>query len=97
MVVGILQVELDISGAESLKDKRRVVSSLKDRLHREHMVSVAEVDLQDDCTRAVLGIALASSDARVCQGVLDHILNKLRVARDCVLADHTTEVLSGLP
>ena len=45
MVVGILQIEVSIDGSTSLKDKRRVVSSLKDRLHREHQVSVAEVDL----------------------------------------------------
>ena len=43
MVVGILQFELLVPGATSLKDKRRVVKSVKDRLHREHLVSVAEV------------------------------------------------------
>lgn len=97
MVVGILQVALDISGSESLKDKRRVVSSLKDRLHREHQVSVAEVDLQDNRHRAVLGIALAHSDARQCRSIMDRILDKLRVERDCVLADHASEIIPGSP
>lgn len=97
MVVGILQVELEIAGAVSLKDKRRVVSSLKDRLHREHQVSVAEVDLQDDCRRAILGIAIAHSDARQCQSIISRILDKLRVERDCVLSDHTCEILPGSP
>ena len=95
MVVGILQARLTIDWAESLKDKRRVVRSLKDRLHREHQVSVAEVDCLDNCTVAMLGIALAASDGKYCRSTLDRIVDKLKVARDCVLDDYTTEILSG--
>jgi uncharacterized protein YlxP (DUF503 family) len=95
MVVGILQVELMIDGSRSLKDKRRVVSSIKDRLHREHQVSVAEVDLQDDHRRARIGLVLASSDVKYCQSVLDKILNKIRDQHDCVLCDHRSEILTG--
>lgn len=95
MVVGILQVELVIDASRSLKDKRRVVNSVKDRLHREHMVSVAEIGAQGDCRTAVLGIVLAASDVSYCQSVLDRILDKLRVARDCHLTDHTVELLTG--
>jgi len=95
MVVGILQVELMISGSQSLKDKRRVILSLKDRLHREHQVSVAEVGSQDDYRSAMLGIALASTDGAHCQSVLDRILDRLRIERDCVLAGHASEIISG--
>lgn len=95
MVIGILQVELTIDGAQSLKDKRRVVASLKDRLHREHQVSVAEVGTQDVHRTATLGMALVSTDVPHCQSVLDGILNKLRGGRGFVLADHRIEILSG--
>jgi len=95
MILGVLQVEVMIDGSQTLKDKRRVVSSLKDRLHREHMVSVAEVDLQDDPRRAVLGIALAASSVPVCQSTLDLVLGKLRSSRDCVLTDHQQEIITG--
>ncbi len=95
MVIGILQVELTIDGADSLKDKRRVVSSLKDRLHREHQVSVAEVGTQDAHRTATLGLAVVSSAVPHCQGVLDGILNKLRNGRGYVLADHKVEILTG--
>ena len=61
MVVGILQVELTIEHARTLKDKRRVVSSIKDKLHREQLVSVAEVDAHDIYNQAMIGIAFASS------------------------------------
>jgi uncharacterized protein YlxP (DUF503 family) len=95
MVVGILQIELRIDWAESLKDKRRVLSSLKDRLHREHQVSVAEVDGTEDHRIAVLGIVMASGSAPYCRSVLDKIVDKLRHARGCVLSDHRVQVLSG--
>lgn len=95
MVVGILQVQLSMDWAQSLKDKRRVVQSLKDRLHREHQVSVAEVEDQDLIRRAQLGIALVSNDVSHVQGVLDRILDKLSQARDCVLDDHSKEILTG--
>lgn len=95
MVVGVLQVELTIEWATSLKDKRRVVSSLKDRLHREHQVSVAEVGALEDCRVALLGITAASNSVPHCQGMLSRVLDKLRVARDCVLSNHRVEVLTG--
>ena len=95
MVVGVMQVELNIEWAQCLKDKRRVVSSLKDRLHRHHQVSVAEVSLQDDYSRAVLGIAIVTTSARTGQAVFDKILDKLRVGRDYVLNDQTVAFLTG--
>ncbi|NBC10117.1 MAG: DUF503 family protein [Planctomycetes bacterium] len=95
MFIGVLQLELVIEGAESLKDKRRVVNSVKDRLHREHQVSVAEVAAQDNRQLAVLGITLASADAAYCRVVLDKIVNKLRLGRGFVLGDHRVELISG--
>ncbi|HEX7010401.1 MAG TPA: DUF503 domain-containing protein [Phycisphaeraceae bacterium] len=95
MVVGILQVELTIDGARSLKDKRRVVLSLKDRLHRQHQVSVAEVDSLDNPRVAVLGITMASNSVPHCQSVLDRLLDKLRLGRGFVLSDHNVQILTG--
>ncbi len=96
MVVGILQVELHIGDAQSLKDKRRVVQSLKDRLHREHLVAVAEVDKNDAHQVAVLGIAAVSNDPAQAQGTLDRIVDQLRANRRFVLTDHVVEILSGV-
>ena len=95
MIIGILQLELTIDGSESLKDKRRVIASLKDRLHREHQVSVAEVAQQDNRRVARLGIALAAGDVPYCQSVLDRILDKVQMHRQCVLSDHSVEILTG--
>ena len=95
MVIGIVQLELAIDGSRSLKDKRRVVTSLKDRLHRHHQVSVAEVGSLEDHRVAVLGIVLVSSSVPQCQRVFDHLLNNIRRQRGCVLSDHSTEILTG--
>jgi len=95
MIVGILQVQLTIDGARSLKDKRRVVSSLKDRLHREHQVSVAEVDRQDEHRTAMLGITAASSDVTQCQSLMDRVLEKVKEHRGSYVSDHAIEILTG--
>jgi uncharacterized protein len=93
MVIGILQFELLIRGAESLKDKRRVVSSLKDKLHREHQVSVAEVALQDRIGAARMALALVGSDGKHVGQTLDRITTKLRALGDAELGSVSREVL----
>jgi len=95
MLIGILQFELHIHGAESLKDKRRVLLSVKDRLHREHLVSVAEVAMQDSFRTGVLGLALVGSDGKHVGGVLDSILAKLRGLHDAELGEVSREILHG--
>ena len=95
MVVGVLQIELQIDGGGNLKDKRRVVKHLKDRLHADHLVSVAEVDAQDNPRVARLGIAVAASAGAACQRTLDKVLEQVRACRGCYVSDHASEVLHG--
>ena len=78
MIIGLLHFELLIHDAASLKDKRRVVRSVKDRLHREHLVSVAEVGALETLNRAVLGLAVVGNDGARIGAVLDRITAKLR-------------------
>ena len=93
MVVGILQYELLIPGATSLKDKRRVVKSVKDRLHREHLVSVAEIGPQSVLNVAILGVSLVSTDGARVGRTFDSILAKMRCVREAELGG-TTRVVS---
>jgi len=93
MVIAILQFELLVHGAESIKDKRRVVSSVKDRLHREHQVSVAEVGLLDSMSAARMALALVSNDGKHAGQVLDRITAKLRALHEAELGDCTREIL----
>jgi uncharacterized protein YlxP (DUF503 family) len=96
MVIGVLQFELLIPGAGSLKEKRAVVRSVKDRLHREHQVSVAEVARQDNVQIAVLAVAVAGSDGARIGQILDRISNKLRSLRNAELGETFREIISPM-
>ena len=93
MRIGILQFSLTIRWARSLKDKRQVVKSLKDRLRNRFNVSVAEIEDQDLPQTATLGIVMAGNDGRYINGALDKILNILREYPDADLEGHSIEVL----
>jgi len=71
MVVVSMSWELSLPGCSSLKEKRSVVRSLRDRLRKRFNVSVAETDLQDVRDRAVLTIALVASDGRMAESIMD--------------------------
>ncbi|MEZ6318935.1 MAG: DUF503 domain-containing protein [Phycisphaerales bacterium] len=95
MVVGVLQFELLIPWAESLKDKRSVIRSVKDRLHRQHLVSVAEVSAQDVLNVARMGLAVVTTDGAHAASVLDRIEAKLRGMTDAELGETSREILVG--
>lgn len=57
MFVAVAEAELHLPGSTNLKAKRKVVHSVRDRIHARHRVSVAEVDHHDLWQRATLGIA----------------------------------------
>ena len=91
MTVGILRLELAIHDARSLKDKRRVINGLKDRLFRTFRVSVAEVDALDLWQRAVLGVAIVANDPRFVHSCLDKIVDWVRKQGSATLIDYTKE------
>lgn len=95
MHIGVLQFTVEIPYAESLKDKRRVVRSMKDKLRRQYNVSVAETDNQDELTLATIGVAAASSDVKQVNSLLDRLLNTLHDWRDASLTDHQMEIFSA--
>lgn len=78
MVLGVLTIDLFISESQSLKDKRQVLHSLKDRLRGKFNVSVAEVDGQDLWQKAVLGIACVANEGGHVNHVLEQALNLIK-------------------
>lgn len=75
MVVSMLQFIIEMPEAFSLKDKRRVVRSLKDRLGRKYKISISEVDLQASITYAQLGAALVSNSRQFGESVLQKVVD----------------------
>jgi uncharacterized protein YlxP (DUF503 family) len=74
MVIGTLRTDLLIRESGSLKDRRRVVNSLKDRIRARFNVSVADVGDQNLWQRAVLVVAVVSNDGRFANEVLSKVL-----------------------
>jgi len=70
VIVGVRTWELHLAGCQSLKDKRRVLKSLKDRLHQRFNVSAAEVDHHDAWQRAALACSVVSTERRHAEEVL---------------------------
>ncbi|HEX2711822.1 MAG TPA: DUF503 domain-containing protein [Candidatus Acidoferrales bacterium] len=64
MPIGLLTLEIYLPEAHSLKDKRQVIRSLKDRLRGQFNVAVAELDHQDLWQRALVGVVSLSQDSK---------------------------------
>jgi hypothetical protein len=79
VVIGTLQVTVQVPDSQSLKDKRMVVRSITSRVRQTFAVAVAEVGELDTWQTAVVGVACVSNSARhadeVCQKVLAYIEN----------------------
>jgi uncharacterized protein len=73
MVVAVVSWELALPGCRSLKEKRMVIRSLKDRLSNRFNVSVAETGHQDLWGRSRISVALIASDRAAADGILDRV------------------------
>ena len=71
--IGVLTLELRLEHAHSLKEKRHVVKSLKDRLRHKFNVSVAEIDDQDLHNSAVMAAAVVSPSRAFAAKVLESV------------------------
>ena len=92
MIVGTLRFRLLLRESRTLKDKRQVVKSIKDRLRNSFNVSVAEVEHQDNRQLAVLGIAMVSNEAHHLKTALGQIVEALRCHPVAELVGHEMEV-----
>jgi uncharacterized protein YlxP (DUF503 family) len=92
MIVGSLRVRLLVRESRSLKDKRQVVRSIKDRLRNGFNVSVAEVEAQDHRQLVVLGVAMVSNEAGHVRSALEQIVAALRAHPVAEFLDHEIEV-----
>jgi uncharacterized protein YlxP (DUF503 family) len=93
MIVGLCTVELFLPESQSLKDKRQVLLSLKDRLREKFNLSVAEVDGQDLWQKAVLGLACVANEGRYVNRLLDQALNLIRAVPAVEIVQSRIELL----
>jgi len=88
VVVGLLQVELTIPSADSLKAKRMVLRSVKDRVRKHFNVSIAEVEDNDQWQSAGLAVVVVCNDRRFANQVLSKVVDFIGSSRDLVVDDY---------
>jgi len=93
MVVGVLTFRIAIFEALSLKDKRRITKSLKDRIGNRHNVSIAEIDDLDHRQAATIGVAMISNDGRFVESALSKIVDEVRAYGTASLLDYDIELI----
>jgi uncharacterized protein YlxP (DUF503 family) len=93
MPVGLLTLELHIAEAQSLKDKRQVLRSLKDRLRNHFNVAVAELDFEDMWQRSVVGVVTLSNEEHHVEEALQKVLAEADRILGPVLISHAVELL----
>jgi uncharacterized protein YlxP (DUF503 family) len=93
MFVGVMRFSVEIVGARSLKDKRSVVRSLKERAQGRLRISIAEVGALDHPQRATFGVACVSNDPAVCDKLLADVARMAGTLPDAVLTDRATEII----
>ena len=93
MPVGLLTLEIHIPEAQSLKDKRQVLRSLKERLRGQFNVAVAELEHQESWQRSVVGIVTLSNEERHVEETLRKVLEEADRVLGPALISHAMEVL----
>jgi uncharacterized protein YlxP (DUF503 family) len=93
VIVGLITWELHLGACQSLKEKRQIVKSLKDRLHQRFNVSVAETDHHDLWQRAELSAAVVSTDRRHAEQVLQEVDRLVAGADGARIMDSSTSYL----
>ncbi len=93
MIVGLCIVELRLNWSNSLKDKRRELKSLINRVRAKFNVSIAETAYQDEWKKAVLGIAAVSSERRHVDSIVNEVVNFIEQNTEAELVSWRTEII----
>lgn len=92
MTIAVLQLELFIPAAHSLKSKRSVVKGLKEKIRRSFNVSVAEIAGLDKWQRTTLAVAGINNDRRFLNSLLCKIVNLVESEHSLELIDYEIEI-----
>jgi len=94
VVVGLCTITLMLHGNRSLKGKRRIIKSIKDKVSNSYNVSVSEVEMQDSLQRAVIGIAAVGNDRSFINSVIDKVINKIEGYNTAEIIDSRVEIMN---
>ncbi|MDR2745972.1 MAG: DUF503 domain-containing protein [Treponema sp.] len=92
MIVSMIQMIFEIPDVDNIKEKRRILRSVKDKLQRRFNMSVAEVDLQDSLSFAQIGGAVVSNSRSFGESVLHKAFEMIE--RDVPVRIHDMSIYS---
>lgn len=93
MHIGVCTIQLQLLENHSLKEKRRIIKSIKDRVKNKFNVSIAEIDSLDKWQIATLGIACVSNDSRFANSTISNVIEFIDNMRVAYLIDYHIEIL----
>jgi uncharacterized protein YlxP (DUF503 family) len=88
-----MRLVLEVPGARSLKDKRQVVRSFKERVKSRLSISIAEIGDLDKLQIARFGVAVVSEEASVCEELLGRVTSLASTLPDAIVADRAVEII----
>ena len=93
MVVGILSIKVVMRSSHSLKDKRRIIKSLKDKTRNKFNVSVSEIEDQDNLKCSKIGVAMVGTDRQYVNSKLSSIISSFRFFPQAELVDYELDLI----
>ena len=93
MFVGAGRIEINIPYAQSLKEKRAVINSIKKRLANKFNISVSEVDKIDSKNIGVIGFSMVSIEKKYINGAFEKILDFINESFDIVVINENYEIM----
>lgn len=96
MNIGIIKFSIRIPGSQNLKNKRKVVHSLCQKIRNKFSLSVAEVESLDDAKNAIIGISFVSNSTKIIHQIISQVLTYLQEeSGEFVLVDFNQDIISG--
>ena len=96
MVVGISVFELHVPAARGLKEKRKVVKSLIDRIHQRYRVSITETDYHDLHQRAEIALAAVTRTEDEAERLLEKVRDLIEAEPEAMLTLWEPQLLEGM-
>jgi uncharacterized protein YlxP (DUF503 family) len=91
MIVGLLEMQVSVFDAMTLKDKRRVIKSIKDRVSNTYNVSIAEVEHTESIRTSILAVVMVANDWRFVDSALSKVVDFVRRVPQLSLIDYSIE------
>ncbi|NOZ64045.1 MAG: DUF503 domain-containing protein [Caldiserica bacterium] len=93
MIIGALRLHIYLPESQSLKDKRQVLQSYKEKLRRKFQVSVCELEKQDSWRESILGVAYINSSRVQVEKVLDNVISFGDMVKNLEVLNFEKEIL----